>query len=59
MMRGDLDRERKVFQKAWASREKSIEQAVRSTAGLFGDVQSLSGGSVTAIESLELASLSS
>lgn len=57
MMRGDLERERKVFQKVWASREKSIEQAVRSTAGLFGDVQSLSGGAVGTISSLELASL--
>lgn len=57
LMRSDLERERKVFQKAWSNREKSIEQAVRSTAGLFGDVQSLSGGSVAAIESLELESI--
>lgn len=56
-MRSDLDRERKAYEKIWSSRAKSIEQAVRSTAGLFGDVQSLSGGSVAAITSLELEAI--
>ena len=59
MMRSDLERERKAFQKIWASRAKSIEQAVQSTAGMFGDVHSLSGGSVAAIDSLELEAIAS
>ena len=59
MMRSDLERERKAFQKIWASRAKSIDQAVHSTAGMFGDVHSLSGGSVAAIDSLELEAIAS
>jgi len=58
LMRNDLERERKAFERIWASRAKSIEQAVRSTAGMFGDVHSLSGGSVVGIESLELEGIS-
>ncbi len=53
-MRSDLDKERRSMERIWSSRAKAIEQAVRHTAAMFGDVQTLSGGSLTGIASLEL-----
>ncbi len=53
-MRSDLDKERRSMERIWSARAKSIEQAVRNTAAMFGDVQTLSGGSLIGIPSLEL-----
>ena len=42
-MREDLDAERRAFTKAWAKRETQLERALTGAAGLFGDLQALSG----------------
>lgn len=46
MMKEDLDKEKRMMNKMWASREKQIEQVVISTATMHGDLQGLLGGGV-------------
>ena len=38
----------------WKQREKKIERVVKSTVGLYGDMQGIIGGQIPAIPTLEL-----
>lgn len=58
-MKNDLDAERRAIQKHWAKREKQIEQAVFSTAGMYGDLQGIIGGTLPEIEGMSLRQLES
>jgi hypothetical protein len=53
-MKANLDKEKKAMTRIWAEREKHIEQVVYNTVGMYGDLQGLAGGSMPAVESLEL-----
>jgi hypothetical protein len=53
-MQTDLDRERKTMMRLWAKREEQIRSVVESTAGLYGDLQSIAGRSLLEINGLEL-----
>ena len=53
-MKANLDKEKKAMIRIWAEREKQIEQVIHNTGGMYGDLQGLAGGSMPAVESLEL-----
>ena len=42
------------MERLWSSRSKSIDKAVRNTAGMFGDIQTLSMNALEPIDLLEL-----
>lgn len=50
----DLDNERRAMERQWAKREKQLERLVRNTAGLYGDLQGIIGGSLPPVAILEL-----
>jgi hypothetical protein len=56
-MQEDLGAEKKVMMKQWANREMQIERGVGSTAGLYGDLQGVTGRSLAEIEGLALPAL--
>lgn len=56
-MKGDLEMEKRAFQKMWAKREKEIERVISNTVGMHGDLQGLIGASLPQIKGLELDSL--
>lgn len=56
-MKGDLELEKRAFQKMWAKREKEIERVISNTVGMHGDLQGLIGASLPQIKGLELDSL--
>ncbi len=49
-----LDTEKRAMQRIWNKREKEIEKVIDNTAGLYGDMQGIIGGSLPTIELLEL-----
>jgi hypothetical protein len=53
-MQADLDRERKAMMRLWAKREEQIRGVIEATAGLYGDLQGIAGGSLLEIEGLEI-----
>jgi hypothetical protein len=53
-MQEDLDKEKRLFQKQWAKREKEIERVTSNTIGLYGDLQGLMGNSLQTVSALEL-----
>jgi len=50
----DLDAERKALARIWAKRETQLERALVHTAGLFGDLQGLSGRELADVDGLML-----
>lgn len=42
-MQSGLQEEKRAVQKQWAKREKQIEQVISSTAGMYGELQALTG----------------
>ncbi len=52
----ELEAEKRAMQKIWASRSKQIERVVANTAGLYGDLEGLTGQALPAMKSLELPS---
>ena len=56
-LRAELESEKRAMQRIWARREKQLDRAVTSTAGLYGDLGGIIGGQLPAIEQLELAAL--
>ncbi len=56
-MREDLDKERKVLTKQWAKREEQIDRVMRSTVGMYGDLQGIAGKTVQEIEGLDMKAL--
>lgn len=56
-MKEDLDKEKKAITKQWAKREEQIERVMRSTVGMYGDLQGIAGKTVQEIEGLDLKAL--
>jgi hypothetical protein len=42
-MQSGLQEEKRAAQKQWAKREKQIEQVISNTAGMYGELQALTG----------------
>lgn len=53
-MQEDLDKEKRVIQKCWATREQQIARVLTSTVGMYGDIQGIVGASLPKISALEL-----
>ena len=53
-MRQDLDSERKLITKQWAKRQEHIEQIMRSTVAMYGDLQGIAGKTIREIEGLSM-----
>ena len=53
-MQTDLEREKKVITKQWAKRDEQINRVMKSTVGMYGDLQGIAGKTLQEIESLEL-----
>lgn len=58
-MQSDLDSERRSMQRIWSKREKQLQRALNNTAGLYGDLQGIIGGSMPTIEGLALPRIES
>lgn len=56
-MRADLEREKRSMNKQWSAREKQIERAAMSLAGMYGDLQGIVGASLPTVEGLSLPEL--
>lgn len=57
-MKSQIGAEKKAFEKQWASREKMLEQVIKNTSGLHGDLQGIIGAALPTIEALELPEIS-
>ncbi len=53
-MKEDLDSEKRAIQRIWEKREKQIERIISNTAGMYGDLEGLSGNALPQIKILEL-----
>lgn len=53
-MQEELDREKRAFQKMWASREQQLLRVLNNTVGMYGDIQGIVGAALAKIETLEL-----
>jgi len=56
-MQGDLDKEKKAITKQWAKREEQIDRVMRSTVGMYGDLQGIAGMSLQEIEGVGTSSV--
>ncbi|MCR9294089.1 MAG: DUF2130 domain-containing protein [bacterium] len=56
-MRAELDREKRSMQTIWNRREKQIDRAIGSTAGMYGDLQGIFGASLPKVDGLALPCL--
>ncbi|MEW5977195.1 MAG: DUF2130 domain-containing protein [Acidobacteriota bacterium] len=53
-MQGQLHKERRAMERLWHEREKQLERIITNTAGMYGDLRGLIGGSLPDIQSLSL-----
>lgn len=58
-MKDGLEQEKRAINKIWAKRDKQIENVIKNTSGMYGDMQGIIGASMKKIEALELKSLPS
>lgn len=56
-MQEDLDKEKKAIMKQWAKRETQIDNVMKATVGMYGDLQGIAGKSLQEIEGLGLVAL--
>lgn len=56
-MQEDLDKERKAILKQWAKREAQIDNVMKATVGMYGDLQGIAGKSLQEIEGLQLPAI--
>lgn len=56
-MQEDLDKEKKAILKQWAKREAQIDNVMKATVGMYGDLQGIAGKSLQEIEGLGLPAL--
>jgi len=54
LMQDDLERERKATTRLWAKREEQIRGVIETTAGMYGDLQGIAGGTFREIDGLEI-----
>lgn len=53
----ELNREKRAMESIWAQREKEIDKAIKATAGFYGDIRGIIGGTfLPQIEGLRLLS---
>lgn len=57
IMREDLDKEKRSIMQQWSKREKQIEQVMKSTLGMYGDMQGIAGRSLQEIDGLDAPAL--
>jgi hypothetical protein len=50
----DIESEKRWFATKWARQEKEIRKIIDSTQGMYGDLQAVTGRSLTAIPALEV-----
>ena len=53
-MKEDLEAEKRALTKHWAKRDKQLSQVVENMAGMYGDIQGISGNALQKIEALAL-----
>lgn len=51
-MKADLEAEKRATERQWAKRDKQIERVLRSTSGMYGDLQGIAGSSLPELPSL-------
>ena len=51
-MKTELDKERRLYERSWAQREKQLQLVLLNTAGMYGDLQGLIGSSMQTIPAL-------
>lgn len=56
-MHQDLEREKTAMQKIWKKREKQMQKALASTAGMYGDMQGIIGASMPELAALDLRAI--
>lgn len=54
LMKEQITSERRAFEKQWSAREQMLNQVLKSTSGLHGDLKGLMGASLPEIESLSM-----
>ncbi|MGE4412202.1 MAG: DUF2130 domain-containing protein [Candidatus Caldatribacteriota bacterium] len=52
-MKIELDKERRVYERSWAKREKQLQSVLLNTSGMYGDLQGMIGPSMHTIPALE------
>lgn len=55
-MKSELEKEKRAYQRIWATREQQIDRVLSSTVGMYGDIQGIIGTSLPRIQRLELSS---
>ncbi len=53
-MRADLDRKRKAMARLWAKREQQLNAVIKSSVGLYGDLQGIAGNTIPEIEQFDV-----
>ncbi len=53
-MKADLEAEKRALEKVWAKREMQIARVLKSTAGMYGDLQGIVGSALPDVKMLEL-----
>jgi hypothetical protein len=56
-MKADLDKEKRLYERVWAKREKQLQVVLLNTNGMYGDLQGLIGPSMQSIAALEAGDL--
>ncbi len=53
-MKDELEQEKRAMTRLWAKRDKQIERVIVTTAGMYGDLESIIGAALPPIKTLEL-----
>lgn len=53
-MKQDLDAEKRAMEKVWSKREAQVNRVLKSTAGMYGDLQGIIGSALPDVKVLEL-----
>ena len=56
-MQADLDKERKAMTRLWAKREMQLQGVIKSTVGMYGDLQGIAGKVLHEIDGLDTSLL--
>ena len=53
-MRDDLAQEKQAMERIWSKRDKQIDQVMKGTVGLYGDLQGIAGAYLPEIDTLKM-----
>jgi len=56
-MKIELDKEKRLYERSWAKREKQLQSVLLNTSGMYGDLQGMIGSSMQTIPALEAESV--